>query len=205
MLLLALTAAGLLVGPEPDKKKMVSYRDYPVEMLRKNKSVFVEIVAIIDPKGEMESCSVTSFFGDEKFATQVCDIIPKRMWKSAQDNQGRPVYGRVRTSMRFAVQTPVGDRVNRMQLSPDFEVPLPGDWRGSNEINVSLAVLVGEDGHVDACKFLPEPFTDIKARELAELACGSVDQKVFGPIDTRMGPVRRYVLTQKVRFSRSEP
>jgi hypothetical protein len=205
MLLLVLSAVGLFVAPEIDKKRMVNTNSYPVVMLRANKSVFAEIEAIISPDGEMEKCTLVSFFGDEQFAKQVCSLINKRMWKGAQDTQGHPVYSRVRTSLKFAVLTPMGEKVNRMQLRPDLEAPLPIEWEHSNEVRVPLAVLVGENGHAEACILKPEPLTDKKAKDLADLACQKISQKTFSPIDTRMGPVQRYIATQEVRFSRSEP
>jgi hypothetical protein len=205
MLVLALATAALFVGPEIDKKKMVNTNSYPVAMLRANKSVFAEIEAIIGPDGEMEKCTLVSFFGDEQFAKQVCSLINKRMWKGSQDTQGHPLYSRVRTSMRFAVLTSEGEKVNKMQLRPDLEAPFPIGWQNSKEVRVPLAVLVGEDGHVESCIFKPEPLTDKRAKDLADLACQNISQKSFSPIDTRTGPVQRYIATQEVRFSRSEP
>jgi hypothetical protein len=70
MLLLTLAAAALFVGPEVDKRKMVNTNSYPVAMLRANKSVFAEIETIISPEGEMEKCTLVSFFGDEQFASR---------------------------------------------------------------------------------------------------------------------------------------
>lgn len=200
-MLLTLAAAALFVGPEVDKKKIVNTNSYPVAMLRAGKSVFAEIEAIISPEGEMKKCTLVSFFGDEQFAKQVCRLINKKMWKGSQDTQGRPVYSRVRTSLKFAVVTSVGQKVNRMQLRPDLEVPFPIGWQGSDEVRVPLAVLIGEDGHVESCIFQPKPLTAKKAKDLVDLACQSVSQKTFSPIDTRIGPVQRYVATQEIRFS----
>ena len=103
MLLLALSAAGLLVGPALDEKRMVGPDDYPTEMLRAKKSVSAEIEEVINPQGEMESCKLISFVGDEQFAKRVCSILDKRMWKASTDVQGHAVYGRIQTSIKFTI------------------------------------------------------------------------------------------------------
>lgn len=205
MLLLALSAAGLLVGPKPDMKRFRP-DDFPTEMLRANKSVSAEIEVIINPAGEIDSCRLISFVGDERFANRVCSILDKRMWKPSRDAQGNAVYGRIRTSIKFTIPgTKVGDEAQRAKLRPDLELPFPEGWRGTEEISVPLAVIVGTDGHLEACKFQAEPLTKIKARELADPACEALSQKIYGALSTPQGPIQRYVSMQEVRFSRAQP
>ena len=205
MLLLALSAAGLLVGPQPDLKK-ISPDTYPTAMLRANKSVSAQIEATINPEGEIESCTLISFVGDEQFAKQVCSLLDKRTWAKSLDPQGRAIYGRIRTAMRFTIPgTKEGIDAQRAKLRPDLELPFPANWQGTDELIVPVAVLIGQDGRVEACDFQPIPYINKHAREWADVACEGVSQGNYPPIVTQMGSIQRYVAAQRVRFSRAKP
>ncbi len=206
MLLLVLSAVGLLVGPEPDPKRMINPNDFPTEMLRARKSVSAEVEAIISPKGQMESCTLISFVGDKQFAKQVCGILDKRMWRASLDVQGSPVFGQIRTSIKLTIPgTAMGNEAERAEARPDYEFPFPSSWSGTEDIDVPLAVLVAADGHVEACNFQPAPLTKKKARELSDAACQGAAQKSYGPLVTPEGPIQRYVTMQTVRFTKAKP
>ncbi|MGZ3172615.1 MAG: hypothetical protein ACXWJC_05960 [Croceibacterium sp.] len=204
MLFLALSAAaGLIVGPEPDLRR-VSPDNFLTDMLRANKSVSAEVEAIISPEGEIESCALKSFVGDEQFAKRICSLFDKRTWAKSLDAQGHAVYGRIRTVMRFTIPgTKEGEEAQRTKQSPDLELPFPADWRGEDEVIIPLAVLVGEDGRAQACNLQATRWTDKHAKDLADLACEGLGSKTYSPIATRVGSVQRYVVAQRVRFSRS--
>jgi hypothetical protein len=207
MLLLVLAVAGTFAGPVPVQGKTVNAGDFPLDMQRANRSVFAELEIIISPEGKTESCDVLSYTGDKAFAGRVCKLVTnKGVWVASSDVEGQPVYGRVRTSMTFVIPSSrMGKQVQQAKLAPDLDIPLPEDWHGSDEINVPLAVFVNENGKAESCKLQPATPPQEEAQDLAAMACQGIEQKSFGPISTKNGPIQRYVTTQLVTFSRREP
>ncbi|MEO6040841.1 MAG: hypothetical protein ABIP41_02975 [Croceibacterium sp.] len=205
MLLLTLAAAGLMVGPEPDPKRIVNTNNYPAAMVQANKSIFAEIAAVINPDGEIERCGVLTFIGDAQFAKGVCGLLDKHMWNKSLDTEGRPIYALIKTGLKFSIpSTRVGREVQSAKQHADLQLPFPYEWRGrADEVDVPLSALIGDDGHVEACRFQPAPLTKKDARDLADLACESIGRQSFGPIPTNKGSITRYVVTENIRFSRS--
>ena len=197
--------AAALSAPLPIDGSLPGTKDYPTEALTKEISAAALVELVITPQGKVASCTLLASSGDAKLANAMCGLVNRRKWTAARSPDGAPVYGVVRTLLRFFIpETAVGDKIGAMSQSPDIEMTvshLPGN--GIRFYDAKVSLLVGRNGSVEACE--PRVATTAAQPVLAKLGCEQAKTMRFIVPTITGEPLSAFVIEQKIRFVQQTP
>jgi len=179
---------------------------YPQWALHTDQSAGALVELVVNPQGRIESCVLLDSVGNARLAAEMCEETEGLRLRSATDTAGNPVYGKIRTLLRFSAQG--NDDLSLVENSGepnDLEVPLaqlPAAY--PNGFVVEVDVLVDTEGSVQACDAAfqgPPPGFEPYISQ----ACERAGQLRLDPFTGSSDAAAPYVTRRRVRFKPESP
>lgn len=175
-------------------RTLFSRDDYPEQAIQRNEEGSVYVQILINPAGQVDTCTVIQSTGYADLDQHTCAIIQSRAkFIPAKDEDGRTVFSLVRVPVTWAInQAPI------ITLNPDFDLTInhgPPGVRLPLKINVSY--FITPTGSVTKCRD-PDPNAP---KDLVDLACKVISTTPYDVVRDHNGTAVTAMDCVNVRFS----
>ena len=191
----AMAAAQL---PQP----VVADSEYPQTALLKEKSAAAMLNLLIDPQGNVVSCTQTAAVGDEDLAKEMCEIVENKKAIPARDAAGKASFGFRRDFASLSLPgTSQGDEIGDIGPSPDIDFEVASIPAGvTSPVLVNVTISVDKSGKTTGC----ETANGSSNAAFAAAACQQIGGMDFPKLKDSSGRAVSYIRPMIVRFSQSD-
>ena len=145
-------------------RTLFSRNDYPEQAVQRNEegSVFVQI--LINPAGDVDTCTVIQSSGFADLDEQTCSVIKTRAkFSPAKDEDGRSVFSLMGVPVTWAI-----NQAPRITVNPDFDLTINHGPPGVHlPLKTSVSYFITPTGSATKCHSLDPKLPE----ELADVAC----------------------------------
>lgn len=152
---------------------------------------------VVSPAGKIHRCTITSYVGVAKLATQICNYAQSLRFSPARNIDGDAVHAGLMLKMTYSHRQGADTQaVEEMREPTEIELKVSSiDLLEDDQREFSIDALYDETGFVEACRGEPEI-----PSFLADAACDIVEEDEAKPLPIEGGNVQ-YVRRFKVRVA----
>lgn len=172
---------------------LFSRNDYPEQAIQSNEEGGVFVQILINPAGDVDTCTVIQSSGFADLDEQTCSIIRTRgKFSPAKDEDGSSVFSLVGVPVVWAL-----DQAPRVTVNPDFDLMINHGPPGVRfPLKMSVSYLITPAGTATKCQTLDPNLP----QELVDVACKVITTTPYNIVRDHNGKPVTALDSVSVRF-----